>query len=656
MTIWRTKADQGHRKANKGQRTYVLPTKRLLIVILFVCSSLSQGSTQLPNVTSPFQQSTTAGQKKSQPPKRREEILDTDAIEAQRQAFAISLITTLSDEARSFKDMKLRPRVLARAADALWESDKILARNLFRRAWDAAEQADAEDAPAPSTSKGLSPAMIIVLRSGSSSDLRSEVLNLVARRDRALAEEFLGRLEESKKRAAGESPDATSDDQNDSWSSSDETSKRLTLAHRLLDDKQPERAFELAVPVLNRVNEKAISFLSRLRLVKPELADKQFGAMLAAVDANPFSDANTVSGLSSYAFTPGFYVTCTAEGSVRWTPNLHSIQPPLLDAALRNAFFRVAGNILLRPSPPVDQDKTSAGRAGRHFVIKRLLPLFEQYAPETAVALKSQLVALSESVSNVFVEDGDFLLTQGITETDPRTILDQCMSAPEERRTSEYGMKFLGTWQRFWRQRAMCGPSTWSIRLKITPPGNDSFIRHYLSAPYRVFQKGHSAAGRFAAPAPSSHVQRSWAYTQIARLLMGTSRTRASEMLEQALAEARRIDADDPHRVSVMFGIAYTFLQADPIRSWEVAAEAFRAANNIEQFGGEEVVLRAMLMTTSGLKTIELDVTGFDLTSLSRRLAKEDFIRAQELAKSLKYESPRAVATLAVAGAVLAEP
>ena len=65
------------------------------------------------------------------------------------------------------------------------------------------------------------------------------------------------------------------------------------------------------------------------------------------------------------------------------------------------------------------------------------------------------------------------------------------------------------------------------------------------------------------------------------------------------------------------------------------------------------MVLRAMLMTTSGLKTIELDVTGFDLTALSRRLAKEDFIRAQELAKSLKYESPRAVATLAVAGTVL---
>ena len=637
MTILLTKAEQSHKKAHKPQRRYVLATKRLLVVILFVCSSLSQGSTQL------------------QAQKKPEEILDADAIKAQRRAFAISLITTLSDEARSFKDMKLRPRVLARAADALWESDKILARNLFRRAWDAAEQTDAEDSPpAPSTSKGLSPAMIIVLRRGSSSDLRSEVLNLVARRDRALAEEFLDRLEEAKKQATGESSDATSEDQNDSWSSSDEISKRLTLAHRLLDDKQPERAFELAVPVLNRVNEKAISFLSRLRLVKPELADRQFGALLAAVDANPFSDANTVSGLSSYAFTPGFYVTYTAEGTVRWTPNLDSIPPPVLDAALRNAFFRVAGNILLRPSPPLDQDQTSAGRAGRDFVIKRLLPLFEQYAPETAIALKSQLVALNESASDAFVEDGDFLLTQGITETNSRTILDQMYErvgrAKDERVRDEIFRDVAAILASEGDARAV------DVVDKIENRDRREMTRSYVTIcllRIAISKKDIAAAGRFAGAGGLSHVQRSWAYIQIARLLMSTSRTRASETLEQALAEARRIDADDPHRASVLIGIAYTFLQADAVRSWEVAAEAFRAANNIEQFGGEEMVLMAMLMTTSGLKTIELDVTGFDLTSLSRRLAKQDFIRAQELAKSLKYESPRAVATLAVAGTVL---
>lgn len=632
MTIWRTKADHSHKKAPKAQKTCVLPTKRLLLVILFVCLSSSQ----------------------LQPQKRREEILDTDAIEAQRKALAVSLITTLSDEARSFKDMKLRARVLARAADALWESDKILARNFFRRAWDAAEQADAEDSPTPSTSKELAPAMIIVLRTGSSSDLRSEVLNLVARRDRGLAEVFLGRLAESKKRAADESSSATLEEENDGWSSSDETSKRLTLAHRLLDNKQPERAFEFAVPVLNRVNEKAISFLSRLRVVKPELADKQFWALLAAAGANPSSDANTVSALSSYAFTPGFYVTYTAEGTVRWTPNLNSIQPPVLDAALRNAFFRVAGTILLRPSPPTDQDKTSAGRAGRHFVIKRLLPLFEQHAPETAMALKSQLAALNESASNVFVEDGDFLLTQGIVETNPGAILDQMYErvgrAKDERVRDEIFEDVAAILASDGDVRAL------DVVDKIEHRDRREMTRSYVTIcllRIALSKKDVLAAGRFADAGALSHVQRSWAYTQIARLLMSASRMRASEMLERALAEAQRIDADDPHRVSVMIGIAYTFLQADPIRSWEVAAEAFRAANNVEHFGGEEMVLGAMLMTTSGLKTIELDVTGFDLTALSRRLAKEDFIRAQELAKGLKYESPRAVATLAVAGMVL---
>jgi len=35
--------------------------------------------------------------------------------------------------------------VLARAADALWDADRVTARALFVRAWEAAEAADADD-------------------------------------------------------------------------------------------------------------------------------------------------------------------------------------------------------------------------------------------------------------------------------------------------------------------------------------------------------------------------------------------------------------------------------------------------------------------------------------------------------------------------------
>ena len=63
---------------------------------------------------------------------------DADAEAAQQRTVAISLVSTLADEARSFKDQTRRARVQARAADVLWETDPERARELFRRAWEAA--------------------------------------------------------------------------------------------------------------------------------------------------------------------------------------------------------------------------------------------------------------------------------------------------------------------------------------------------------------------------------------------------------------------------------------------------------------------------------------------------------------------------------------
>ena len=240
-------------------------------------------------------------------------------LEAQRRTFAISLVMSLADEARSYRDLALRASVLARAADTLWDADSDAARTQFRRAWEAAEKADAEEVTTPQT-KDSSPVMVIAFRK-MSGDLRTEVIILAARRDRALGEEFLAKLTDATNREAAEATnDASRRSTNDSWSTSQAASKRLLLARRLLDEDQIERALEFAAPVLNEVNEKTISFLSALRAKRPELADQRFVLLLARAELDPSSDANTVSGLSSYAFTPGLYVTFSADGGVRWTP------------------------------------------------------------------------------------------------------------------------------------------------------------------------------------------------------------------------------------------------------------------------------------------------------------------------------------------------
>jgi hypothetical protein len=373
-------------------------------------------------------------QNKSQTkPDEDEERKAREAAEAkaQQRTFAVSMVMSLADEARSYQDLALRARVLARAADVLWDADPNAARAQFRRAWEAAEKADATEPAPPPPGKNAPPVMVIALRKIGGYDMRSEVLTLAARRDRTLGEEFLTKLTESTKREAEETKnDSATQISNDSWSTSQTTSKRLLVARRLLDEGQIERALEFARPVLNQVNEKTIAFLSALRPRRSDLADQAFVSLLDRVVLDPSADANTISGLSSYAFSPGFYVTFAADGSVRWTPTEENVPAPNLPANIRNRFFRVAANILLRPLPPTGQDFSSAGRTGKYMVLKRLLPLFEQYTPDIAVALRSQITELSGERLNSVVGDENSLLTQGVQ---PRRNLGDILETMQDR-------------------------------------------------------------------------------------------------------------------------------------------------------------------------------------------------------------------------------
>jgi hypothetical protein len=583
--------------------------------------------------------------------KEAENVIDAEAVSMQRRVFAVSLIVNLADEARSYKDITLRARVLAHAADALWDADNEGARTLFRRAWEAAEKADAEQGSTP-PAKGAPPAMVIALRKIAGSDLRSEVLNLATRRDRALGDDFLAKLSETreKSRQSGE----TSEPMNDSWTTSDEASKRMRVAHQLLDENQIEKALEFAAPVLTEVNEKTISFLSKLRTKKSDLADRRFVMMLARAELDPRADANTVSGLSSYAFTPGFYVTFAADGGTRWAPATDPITAPSLPPDVRNRFFHVAGGILLRPSPPPDQDFTSAGRTGKHKVITRLLPLFEQHAPDTALALRSQLTSLEEQRSSLVTNENS-LLTQGIKrEQDPGTVLDRLPErigrAKTERERNDIYADAAIVLAKAGDLRAQ------DLADKIENVQWRQVTRQYVDLALlevAIGKKDATVVARLAKSESLSHSHRAWAYTQLARLLMKSDRTRAVEALEESFAEARRVDAEDEHRPTLMIGIAGEFLKADNVRAWEIANEAIKAANAVELYSAADKGMNVALMTRSGLKLLELDMSGFSLAVVVRLLAKLDYVRTNDLAKGFKYEEPRAFATLAVARAAL---
>src|SRR6202022_517955 len=69
---------------------------------------------------------------------------EADRVAKERRAQAHSLLISLASDARSFRDQTMRARTLARIADALCDTDLERGRELFRKAWEAAEGADQE--------------------------------------------------------------------------------------------------------------------------------------------------------------------------------------------------------------------------------------------------------------------------------------------------------------------------------------------------------------------------------------------------------------------------------------------------------------------------------------------------------------------------------
>ena len=200
------------------------------IVPCVVILSTSVYAQQIPPTTSPGKTTKAPAQKEVDP-----EIL-------QRRSIAMSLLQSLAIEARSYRDEPLRARVQARVADALWDQDKETARSLFRRAWEVAEAVET-DAPNPGNS---GPGRLAASRPARPrTNLRREIVQLAARRDHALGEEFLAKL--TAKEAAGRTNDRTSDRPELSTA---EIAERLRLAGGFLEADNVERALQFADPAL----------------------------------------------------------------------------------------------------------------------------------------------------------------------------------------------------------------------------------------------------------------------------------------------------------------------------------------------------------------------------------------------------------------------
>ncbi len=591
---------------------------------------------------------------------------ESDPLAEVRRITAVSLVNTLADDARMFHDPLLRARVQARAADALWDTDHDRAVLLFRRAWDEAEAADAE------TDRKLEEEKQRQIREhGFASiqlppSIRTEVLRLAAKRDRALGEEFLSKLEDARKRDADNA--ATSNDRptaptqnngrRDPTEAPPAVAKRLRLAVQLLQDGDTQRAIQFADPALGTVNIPALEFLARLRAKDAKAADERFAALVARAAIDPASDPNTISLLSSYIFTPSLYITFEAGGgssSNSWGRDFPA--PVDLSPQLRAAFFNAAATVLLRPTPTADQDRTSTGRDGWYMVIARLLPLFDQYAADRSAALRAKMASLSPDTPEA-QRQGNNALTEGLVPDDPNRdpVQDTLRRLDNAKSSDERDEIYADAVLNAMRKK---DPRVEEFLNKIEDTDLRKRVRafvDYEAVRDAIGEKDTATALKFARGDTLSPIQRAWTLTEVARLLSKSEPGRAAEILDEALVDAREhIDPASPERVRALVAVATQMIQLDRARAWEVMLEIVKASNAAKDFTGEDARVGARLQTKNGVMSTSTTVSSFDLNDLFAKLAAEDLSRAVELAKAFDGESPRAVATLAVARYVLSK-
>ena len=583
-------------------------------------------------------------------------LAEPDPAAVERRNVAVSLLTSLADDARSFRDQKLRARVLARTADALWTSEPERSRDLFRRAWDAAETGDAEAArmAAEDARRQQQQTGVVMRRSGR--DMRLEVLRITAKRDRKLTEEFLAKLEEAAEREAKEATaDADRRRSDDLWSAPAAQAKRIALARALLQEGDVERAIQFAAPVLQQVNRDTIFFLSELRQKNAPAADAAFASLLTRTARDATADANTVSGLSSYAFTPLLYITFTADGGSNANQAGPPAGPPDLSPSLRAAFFRTATAVLMRPLPPPDQDTSTSGRAGKFMVLKRLMPLYEQYEPEQAALLRTHMTALTKGLPEPDIAEGNRAIDRGIVPDNPNMDPGKSLQSRLDRaKTSE-------------ERDGIYADVAIALAGKGDPKGRElaskienSELRNSTLA-YIDFALLRAASQkkdvpelvRIAKSGELTHIQRAWGYSQAARLITATDAARAVDYLGEAAVEARRIEGSDPDRARGLIAVASGFARTDRVRAWEIISEAVKAANGASGFTGDDGLLSARLQTKNMVLATSASADDFNVAGVFESLASDDLYRSIELAKTFSAETARANATIATARAVL---
>jgi hypothetical protein len=124
------------------------------------------------------------------------------------------------------------------------------------------------------------------------------------------------------------------------------------------------------------------------------------------------------------------------------------------------------------------------------------------------------------------------------------------------------------------------------------------------------------------------------------------------ELLDEALTEARRIDAATPERAYCLLALAAQFSKRDKSRGWQLLSEMVKAANAIKDFTGEDGRTSLLLEGKFSIQMSTELVKPTELSTLFASLAEDNFYQAADAARTFVGDAPRAAVMISVARAV----
>lgn len=548
------------------------------------------------------------------------------------QQSALIILDQLLGATKTFDDDLLKIRTQARIADMLWPYDEPRARRQFEESFRAVNSARAAASPS-----SVSPPGIPFMQTSPFSELRNEILALIARRDADLAEKLI-------KLAADDSSDKDSGEKAQTKASQNERYDLYLQAALSIAKSDPARAAQLAKASLGGgISPDIIKVLFALRATNPAAADGLFSAALMAARQDGRHASMNIATLAPYIL-PEF---TTMGAGVTSQPALPLVREFLNFAY--DAFLQLSGVAAQLGLPDANYSPVAPNPMD-YMTGQRLLPSFIRYMPDKAATFRQSVDAIAGNVQHGNEADAVSKMFQpGSTDE----ILEQAQS---EQNTFLKDLLYTRA-----AMSAMTGGDfdrALSVVEKLGDEGRraslDSIIR--LQASSAALKKEDFDSALRYAEGVSDLRQRAYLYGTIARALLDKNNgTRAAQVLDDAVRAIDKAD-DDTVKANALLIIAEVKARLDPWQGFDAVSIAVKAFNRADSAKANNSRTTAPASGNTALSavlnsTLKLDTPSFD--AVFSALAKVDFNRAVQLARSLDKQERSVESQLAACRGVL---